>query len=109
MTIRDLHVVRPVVFPSEAYPPLSGDPYAVLAGTVALQRFQTVAPQRCEVHDGLRVVQIGETTRRLIREPLEPGNTMALKNIRLGVNGNGRSDCRWLKGTAPPSSERVTR
>ncbi len=71
--------MRSVLLPSEAQPPPLVDPYAVLACTVALQKFQAIALQRCQVHEGLGVVEIGETPRRLIGEPLKRSNAIALE------------------------------
>ena len=49
MVVHDLHVVRSVIFPTEAYSPLAVDPDAVLARSVAGESLQPVAGQSGQI------------------------------------------------------------
>ena len=60
MVIHDLHVVRSVIFPTEAYSPLAVDPNAVLARSVPGESLQPVAGQSSQVSQGGSVVQYRE-------------------------------------------------
>ena len=77
--IHDLHIAWPIVFPAEANSPLRVDPYAVLAGPVAAQRFQPVARQTRKVVEGFGTVQIGTAAHGLIGEPLERRDAITLE------------------------------
>ena len=77
--IDDLHIVRPVLCPTEADAPLHVDPNAVLTGAVAPQRFQPVARQRGKVPERLRAVQQDQTAYRLSGEALKSRDALTLE------------------------------
>src|SRR3982750_428626 len=60
MIIDDLYPVRPFCRPHEADTVLVVDSYAVLAGAIALERFQPIARRRGEVQEGRGPVKDGE-------------------------------------------------
>ena len=71
MVVYDLHIVSVTVFPNKADTVLIIDPNAVLAEAIALQRFQPIAGELCQVGKLNRRVDLNQFLFSGIGDPVE--------------------------------------
>src|SRR5215471_15388193 len=81
MVIGDFHVVRVAVLPDEANAELIVNPNAVLALTVALQRFQPVARRRLEIVECVGRMHHSKFAERDALDRLKPLRELAVPDL----------------------------
>jgi hypothetical protein len=82
MIVDDLDVVRAVLVPCKAYPPLLIDPNAVLPSAVPFQGFEPVAGEHLQGSEGVGGIQDAEALFRLAGERLKLAHLFAAKQLR---------------------------
>jgi len=86
MIIDNLYVVRAIIPPLKADPPLLVDSDAVLSLTIALQDLKAVARQRRQIAQGSRTVKNLQATLRLDDKALKASGAAAfVKRLRILV------------------------
>ena len=86
MILHDLNVVRAVLAPLEAHPPLPVDPNAELTLTVTPEGFKMVAGQGPQGFKRIGGIQQAEPFLGLSREALELPNSLAIeKPLRAAI------------------------
>ena len=89
MIIGDFDLECVAVTPNEAYPELIIDPDTVLSCTVALQRFQAIAGEKCQIREHSGGVNLDEFPLDNLSEPIVAFGISALKN-ELRISGSER-------------------
>jgi hypothetical protein len=80
MIIGDFDLECVAVTPNEAYPKLIIDPDTMLSCTVALQRFQAIAGEKCQIREHSSSVNLDEFPLDNLSEPIVALGISAVKN-----------------------------
>jgi hypothetical protein len=80
MVIHNLNVLDASIRPAEAHAELIINAYAVLAGTIASQGFQSVAWRNTEVIQSPRNLELPKFSARYNNDPGKPLDPLALRN-----------------------------